>query len=217
MPGPPPMTTDLVLLADVATHLNWSTAEETAYAVPMARFISAATPIVEEITGPVVSRTFDEWYDGGSDTLALIHRPIISITSLGEFVGGSVQALTEQPLTSPPFDIYGYTINLTRGTIVRRANGVATPFADGVENIHVVYVAGQCADTAHVPANIAEGTLELIRINWQPIQAGNIPSFGNSSSADNYDSMDGFKAGGWLVPDRVIATLRPGIKRTGLA
>jgi hypothetical protein len=209
-------TTDIVLLSDVQTHLNWSAAEETKYATPMGRFISAATPVIEEVTGPIVQRAFNQWYSGGYKQLILRRRPVVSITSVTETSGSTTWTLTDQPVTAP-VDGYGYTLNSDFGVLTRRSHGVEMPFADGTDNINVQYVAGYCADTAHVPPNIAEAALELIRINWQPPQAGNVPSFGGSSGIDTLDMNDGIKVGGWFIPNRVLVLLRPGPKRIGIA
>lgn len=211
MPAP---STDLVTIDDVATHLAWSDSTKTTYATPMGRFISAATTVVEQISGPVVQRSFDEWYSGGGRSIQLDNFPVIgSLTTVVESYGANaIWTLTEQPLDgSNGFDAYGYTIDRPSGQLVRRFSGVASPFAPGVRNVHVVYTAGMCADTAHVPPNIAEAALELIRINWEPVQQGNAPAYGQSND-DGLDTRDPMHYG-WFIPPRVLEVLTPNANR----
>jgi hypothetical protein len=205
--------TDLVTIADVASHLNWDATQQAKYATEMARFISATTAVVEDISGPVVQRAFDEWYSGGSSRLQLSNYPVASVTLVEESYGGDVLwTLTEQPVDQTGGDAYGYTIDKTHGMLVRRASHVAIPFAAGALNVHVQYTAGMCADTASVPPNIALAALELIRINWQPQQGGNRPQMG----ATDMPVADALRLG-FFVPNRVMEILKPNANRFGIA
>lgn len=199
-------TTDLVTVDDVAGHLNWDDTQKTKYATEMATFISAVTPVVEDITGPVVSRQFDEWYDGGSPIIVLDNTPVTQVTTVTETFGANViRTLTLQQLDGQtPVDAYGYTIDLVTGTLVRRVSGMSGPFARGRRNVHVVYTAGYGAATTNVPANIRLGALELIRVNWQPQQGGNRPPMGVIDPQVG-DSM----RLGFFVPNRVMELLSP--------
>lgn len=210
-----PLPTDLVTLADVQTHLNWSTAQETQYGRPMDRFISATTAVVEAISGPVVIRSFDEWYTGGKQRIQLDNYPVTTITKVTETYGAGVTwTLTPEPVdgSGAPLDVYGYTVDLPMGILIRRMSGVTATFAGGERNVHVVYSAGMCAATANVPSNIALAALELIRINWQPQQGGNRPAVGNPELA----VADAMKMG-FFVPNRVLEILRPNANRFAIA
>lgn len=213
-----PLATDIVTIGQVAADLNWSPAQVSQHGTAIETFISAMTPVVEQIVGPVIAQPFDEWYSGGAADLALRRRPIISIDTLTETTGSSGHLLTQQT-PGTPGDSYGYTIDKALGVITRRANGAATPFADGDRNIHVAYTAGWSATQAAIPANIVAGTLMLIRFHWQPEQAGNQPGFGTSTMGGGaYDNMgDGFMVMGYLVPNRVASMLRAGSRKVGLA
>lgn len=207
-------STDLVTIDDVVTHLSWSDATKTKFATPMARFISAATTVIEQISGPVVQRAFDEWYSGGNSRLQLDQFPVVgTLTTVTESYGANaIWTLSEQPLDgSNGFNAYGYTIDRPTGQLIRRYSGVAGRWAAGVRNVHVVYTAGMCADTASVPPNIAEAALELIRINWEPVQQGNAPAYGQSND-DGLDTRDPMHYG-WFVPPRVIEVLTPNANR----
>jgi hypothetical protein len=39
------------------------------------RYISAVTALIEQVTGPILPRVFDEWHDGGGTYLILRRRP----------------------------------------------------------------------------------------------------------------------------------------------
>lgn len=206
------LPTDLVAIGDVASHLNWDSAQQTKYATEMARFISAVTPVVERITGPVVQRAYDEWFDGGGQQI-ILRKPVVTVTLLTEASGGnSIQTLTNEPLTAAG-DGYGYTVNNDTGVVTRRANGIAAAFAAGVENIHAQYTAGLCADTGSVPANIALGALEIIRVNWQPQQGGNRPTMGTVDP----NVADGLRMMGFFLPNRVMELLQPNVSSLGIA
>lgn len=207
-------TTDLVTISDVADHLNWDTAQQTKYAAEMAGFISAVTAVVEDITGPVVTRDYDEWYDGGSPIIVLDNVPVTAVTTVTETFGANViRTLTLQQLDGvTPVDAYGYTIDMETGTLVRRVSGMTGPFAGGRRNVHVVYSAGYGAATANVPPNIWLAALELIRVNWQPQQGGNRPAMGVIDPQVG-DSM----RLGYFVPNRVMELLAPTHGSYGIA
>lgn len=189
----------------------------------MGRFISAATTVIEDISGPVVQRTFDEWYTGGTPRIQLNNYPIVGTPTLVTETYSSqvVWTLTYQPIDgSVGGDSKGYTFDAANGILMRRALGVAMPFAKGERNIHVQYTAGMCADTASVPPNVALAALELIRINWQPVQAGNIPNYGagagGSAGYESVDVTDPLKLG-FFVPNRVLEILKPNANRFAIA
>lgn len=170
------LATDLVSVDQVASELNWSADQQTKYATEIAPFISATTKVVERIVGAVVNRDIDEWLSGGSTMLKLSNAPVSSVTSVTEFNGATAVALTEEPLDGDTIDVYGFTVDNDHGVLVRRITSIEAPWASGLYNVHVVYTAGRCADTASVPAEIERAALEIIRVNWQPQQGGNRPA-----------------------------------------
>lgn len=135
--------------------------------------IAAATPVMEDICGPIVPITFDEWHDGGSRDVRLLQAPVLSITSVLEAYGaGYTRTLSQQNLDSGAFDAFGYTPDLLDGVITRRTSGVASPFAHGHRNVHVVYVAGR----KPIPANIIRATRRLVRWLWATEMQGQRPT-----------------------------------------
>lgn len=201
MPGP----TALVTLTDVHNHLNIPTAD-TSHDTELQGFIDAAQPVVEDVVGPVVNVTLDEWYDGGGMFLSVRHRPIVSVTSVTEYIGTSTYTLT-QCATPDLGTTYSYSFE-TSGQIVRRsAGGGMRAFPDGTSNVRVVYVAGR----ATVPANIRMGTLEVIRHNYQLGQQGGRPAFGGGAEDVAWTPS------GFAIPTRAIEWLTPNRRHPSIA
>lgn len=193
MPGP----TALVTLAEARAHLNFTA--DTSHDTELQGFIDAAQPVVEDIVGPVVNVTLDEWYDGGGMFLSVRRRPIVSVTSVTEYIGTSTYTLT-QVATPDLATTYSYSFEPS-GRIARRsAGGGLRAFPTGVSNVRVVYVAGR----ATVPANVRLATLEFIRHNYQLSQQGGRPAFGGGASEEGPWTPSGF-----AVPTRVIELLSP--------
>lgn len=179
-------------------------------------FVAGVTAVVEEIVGPVVTRVCDETYDGGSPTIGLLNNPVLSITSVTESYGSTyTRTLTAQVLDSgQPVDAYGYTIDLESGTLTRRVSGVAAAFPLGRRNVHVVYRAGRAA----VPYNVLQAAKDLMRINWQPQNAGSGPGYVGPGGIDSDAGQDqGEMILGFFVPERVSQQLLPSRHSWGIA
>lgn len=141
MTGPPP--TDLVTLADAKTFLNIS---NTASDATVAALVSSASDMIINRIGPVLGApTLNEWYDGGSTKIVLRKTPVQSIVKITEAWGVSaIYTLNNSVLDGTPTDTgsWGYSVDLSAGIITRRASGFAVPFARGIQNVNVQYVAG---------------------------------------------------------------------------
>lgn len=153
---------DLLSLQDAKSFLNVT---DTSGDAMLAELISAASTMLQNRIGPVTATgTLDEWYDGGAPTISLLSRPVLSVTSVTETFGANIiRTLTAQPLDGvTPVDAYGYTADLATGLVVRRVAGIASPFAIGRRNIHVVYTAGFAA----VPPDITYAMQLLVKHFW---------------------------------------------------
>ena len=170
-------------------------------------FIRAAQPLIEQITGPIIPRVFDEIYMGGNNIISLSHRPavgygttpVLNVMAVSEYVGP-----TEYPLSNVASaalgSIYSYEVNTRLGTITRRTSGGGTiAFPAGPETVHIVYEAGQ----AQTPANVLEAACELVRINFQTTQA---TGAGLRTMADAEDTQ---KPLGFFMPRSVKELLSP--------
>lgn len=180
------------------------------------RFIRGVQVVVEGQIGPVVRRTFDEWYDGGSTMIRLRRRPttalgsspVLNLIACSEYVGP-----IEWPLaiiSSPDQgQMYSCMLDKATGTVVRRtAGGGVQGFPTGLQTVHAVYEAGQ----AQTPWNIYEGTLELLREHYvQTQQVG----FGENLFSD--ETTDSTSPLGFLVSGKVRQWVAPMRKHPSVA
>lgn len=183
--------TSLVTLDDVYDTLNIKNPDGTDDG-ELQGFIDAAQAVIEDIVGPVVPQTYTEVHSGRGPSIVLDHTPVISVTSVTEYIGVTPYALSDAELGGST-SAYSYSLDdPTAGIVSRRYNGLVGGFAAGNRNIQIVYVAGQ----ATVPANVRLAALELIRMQWQPQQSGNLPGVGT-------DDFSGINVMGFFVPNRV--------------
>jgi hypothetical protein len=161
----PAVATNIVTLDEAKTQLNIDS-NVTTFDVQLNDYIAAASQMIVNRIGPVAgSPTVSEWHDGGStDILLYDEGPIQSVTSVTESMGSVVYTLSQVTLDSGSVTTpFGYTVDLDLGLLVRRAAGVAVPFAAGEANIHVTFVAGY----ATTPPDITLKTLLLLQRMWE--------------------------------------------------
>jgi hypothetical protein len=199
----------LISLAEARAGLGVAAAN-TAKDEDLRTYIAAATPIMEDIVGPILRTTRTETYDGGCVQINLLWSPVISISSIIESYGSAYQkTLTAQDIFtgSGGMDSYGYTVDLTTGIVTRRAAGVTTPFAFGKRNVQITYVSGRTAITG----NVLLATRRLIRHLWQSEQQGFRPQMGAP------DTAIGFTPSGFAVPKAVLELCADSQRAPGLA
>lgn len=160
-------TGDIISLADAKAFLNiTSTAEDD----KLSAFITAASQMWVNRCGPVASSVYDEWYNGGGQTITLRNVPVLSISQVEEsFTAATIYELTAQTL-EPGGDTsaWGYSADFATGTLTRRAAGVAVDFQPGLRNIHVVYTAGY----ASIPGDISHAVKLLVKHMWATQRGG---------------------------------------------
>jgi hypothetical protein len=204
--GDPVSTTQLVTLDIVKDYLNIRAAD-TVHDIKLGRFIDAITPLIENVTGPMIPRVFDEWHDGGQVSIRLRHRPatgfgttpILDLVGVEEYRGPTKYTLAI--VTDPSHGTIYSCMADTYGRVIRRSAGGGTiAFPAGQQTVHVVYRAGQVT----VPANVQEGALELIRVNYQQTQA---TGRGRQGMADTLEGPG--VPMGFFMPRRVLELLSP--------
>ncbi|MEU8906509.1 hypothetical protein [Streptomyces mirabilis] len=198
----------VVDLASVKAHLNLP-ATDTSQDAELQGFILAAGDLARDVVGPLLPEQHTEWHDGGSPTITLDWLPVASVQSVTEYVSASTWVLTEQPLGSST-DAYGYTVDLDKGQIVRRATGGAVRFPHGIKNVKVVYTAGR---GGAIPWTVRLGALELIRHLFQLTQQGGRPRFGGAA----LDGESGGVPTGFALPQRVLELWQPFKRPPGIA
>lgn len=170
----------IVGLADTKAHLNIA-ADKTMFDEELRAFIEAATPVVEDVVGPVVVRTYTEVHNGGP-VLVLDHCPVVSLTSItAVLTGGSSYETTD--------------VDTDQDTgVVRRLDGAAF-----TGPLRVAYRAGR----AVIPPNITQGAKEIVRHMWdtQRGHAGTRPGLGEEEFVTT--------GSGFTIPRRVMELLAP--------
>lgn len=204
--------TTLATLPDLKTHLNIPTATTT-YDTELTGFLNAATPVLENICGPLVQRTVtNEMHDGGYDNaraiIVLRQRPVISVTTITEYLATTAYVLT-QVATPALGTTYSYTFDVETGSITRRmTGGYAYPFPFGSGNILVTYVAGY----AVIPDNVRLAALFQAAHLWQTSQQGGRPGWNSAAGEDGYAPSSSY-----AIPNRVIELLDAHRRVPGLA
>lgn len=210
-----PQTDLIVSVADALEVLNMTgLTNATAYVPRLRTYIAAITKVIENVTGPILPRQYDEWYDGGATSIQTNHAPLVAVPSLVEEVYSVnvVHVLTNEPLDQTVVDAYGYTVDLETGTLYRRVSGMSAPFYPGKRNIRITYTAGQ----ANVPPNVRAAALELLRIHYQPAIGGNRPGLTGPAGVDADEDMAA-ESLGEFIPWRVMEMLLPSQSTFGIA
>lgn len=205
----------IVSVVDVKDVLNFQ-ADDDVHDTKILRWINSVTPVIENLAGPIIPRTFVEWHDGGQTFVILRRRPS---TSLGTSPLLELQAVSEYngpiewPLsiiTSPDYgQLYSCQLDVNKGQVVRRtAGGGVQPFPYQPQAVHIWYTAGQST----VPANVYEATLELLRQNYQKT-AQSTQGWSRGGGAEEVPGPPM----GFFVPNRVREMLSPNRRFPSLA
>lgn len=169
----------MITLEEAKTHLNITgTADDD----ELRGFIEAATPVVEDVVGPVVVRSYTEVDSQGGPFLTLANCPVVSLTSLAAVLTSGTS-----------YDVDGLDLDGQNG-IVRRLDG-----GRFCGPLRITYKAGR----AVVPANITQAAKEIVRHMWETQRghSGARPGFGEEDFA--------VTGSGFTVPRRVMELLAP--------
>jgi len=183
------ITRGLTTVANCKLSLGIATGVTT-YDADLENYISAATPVIENITGPMYAESRTLTFDGGGAAISLPFK-INAVTSVT--VGGTVTT--------------NYVANLTAGIIYAGTSGSPTVFTYGTQNVVVVVTVG----SATIPPHIELATRELIRHMWQLGRQANRPGVAEAASA-SADVPSGF-----AVPRRVIELCQASPRVAGFA
>lgn len=205
----PPGIEQVVDLASVKAHLNIPQGD-TRQDDELTGFILAAADLSRDAVGPILPEQHTEWHDGGHHSITLDWLPVGSVQSVTEYVAASTWNLTEQELGVAVLDGYGYTVDLDRGSITRRAVGMAVPFPVGIKNVKVLYTAGRGGVS---PWSVRLGALELIRHLWDLTQQGGRRQFGGAA----LDVGEARIPAGFALPNRVLELWKPAKRIPGIA
>lgn len=179
MPNP----TALVTLPDVYAHLNIPSGNQTPdLSAKLQGFIDAATVYVQNFTGPIIPTTYTEIRNGGGGKILVDNPPILTVTSVTEYLGPVAYPLTQVTYQTTDVGAYSFSIDdAEAGIITRRTSGnLVSRFSSGTNNVVIVYVAGRTS----VAADIRLAVLQDIAGLYGPGQLGNSP-YGNQGEIGN--------------------------------
>ena len=191
----------LLTLADVKDALNMDVTN-TRHDIELQRYIDAALPQIEYITGPLFLRPIVEVQriPYGASRVALRQVPIYSIESVMEYIGITAYTLTAQP-PGATINNYGYALDLPETGILRRTSSVGQecPFLGNVVTIN--YTAG----LGSIPPDVHLAAIEDVRGLYQQTQQPGRPQYGGSPATE-----DGWSAGPIMLFPRLAALLQRG-------
>lgn len=172
----------LVTLDEAKRQLDITTTSED---VELQLYIDALTAAIEGYVGVVEQREITDIVTGGGPALAVLHPPLLAVTSLAGGTGTSV-------------DYPAATLTVDPGGIIGRLDGSLFPAG----RYTVTYTAGRTA----VPPTIKLAALILLQHLWRTqYGASRVPSGG----ADDYNVTEPIPGFGYAVPNRVLQLLEP--------
>lgn len=167
----------LVGLPEVKDHLQIEERDHT-HDAALLRFIKGAQPLIENLTGPLIPTTYDEWHEGGHATLNLRHQPsygygttpILNVLAVSEY-RGPIEYNLSLVGTPTQGSVYSTMPHPELGVIVRRTSGGGTynfwrDVNHVAQSIHLIYQAGQ----ETVPENVNMAILETVRWWYETTQ-----------------------------------------------
>lgn len=175
----------LLTLDEAKAQLDITT---TTHDVELQAYIDSLTSVIEGIVGPVENRSVTEDIEGCGRTLALLHTPVVSLTSL-----------TPVLATGLPVDVAGLHVDGKTG-IIRRTDG--TPFAGGPWT--AVYTAGR----GIVDPTINLASRILLQHLWRTQYGASRVSAG-VGGGDDFAVTEPIPGYGYAVPNRVLQLLEP--------
>lgn len=170
----------LIPLDEVLAGLRLPANADPAKAQDLRLYVAAATPVIEDITGPMLAatKTFTTW--GGGSAVVLPHLPnqILGITANG-------------------VPVVDYVPDLVSGIIYCGSRTAVTAFPYG--ELIITYKTG----AAEIPPNIRLAARELARFWWQGGMQGGGGVRGSAPEGE------AFTPSGFAVPRRVIELCAP--------
>jgi hypothetical protein len=171
----------LIPLEEISTGLRFAPNADPAKLNDLRLYLAAATPVIEDITGPVLAATkmLTTWGGGRAVVLPYLPSEILSVTLDGVAVTA-------------------YVPDLASGIVYAGSRQAVTSF--GVGELLITYKIGD----AEIPPNIRLAARELVRHWWQIGMQGT----GGSVRSSQPDA-EVFTPSGFAVPRRVMELCTP--------
>ena len=185
---------DILTLAEARAALRKPAADTADDADISTYYIPAVTPVVEDLTGPIIQAAGLTWtVDGGRTTILLPSNcsAVTQVTETGTVLVSNVD----------------YTVNLRSGLVVRGSVQQPYIFLPGQQNIVITYSVG----AATIPPNVKLAARIILRQIFQADQQGYRPAFGQPDN-DLVTTPSGY-----AIPKRAFELLQPNRNLPGFA
>jgi hypothetical protein len=173
-------TLDVLTLAEGRTAIGLSTTD-TNQDVRLPSYITAVSRRLDKLVGPIVQRLVTaERHDGGDWWIDLQMFPVVSTSTVTEYIGTSATTLTLETIGTTPSNAYllpQWRDGLYKGRIYRRSGGIDARFAAGRQNVAVTYTPGRFADTTTVDAKFKEAASFILSNIFRKEQRPVSPTF----------------------------------------
>lgn len=190
--------TDLLTL-DEAIQAVSGTGSFAQHGEDLSLMVSAVSEAIDRWVGPVVIRTItDEIHDAPAGRIELKYRPVVSVSSVTEYLSGTGTVLTAESVSASG----GY---LVRDHFLARRSGFYTTGWNGV--IKVTYTAGRFSSTSTVEARFKMAAKAVLTGAWAKYSAAwarggdpfGDPTGGGSGFFDEFTPV----VRRWLQADRL--------------
>lgn len=148
----------IISLDDARIALNMPGNTQASALDDLRLYIAAATPVIEDITGPIVVKTVTQHVAKGWSYAALYERP------------NTINSVVYDDATVVPASAYVSDIH----------HGLLTFYSPVSQGVTITYTTGN----AMVPQNVRLATRELVRHHWQIGKQGQRPGAGGQSTAE---------------------------------
>lgn len=198
---------DLLTLDEGKRALNIPLAD-TSFDTEVASYITAVSQRIDDLCGPVVQRTITgEAHDGGAAYIFPVHTPVVSVTSIAQYLSGSATTLTAETVSSAVSSNYLLTAAGTHASLVRRRSSWSdSVFPAGRANVVITYVAGRFTNTAAVSAKFKQGAAKMLSVMWKGDQGAGTVTFGAPVDAGDLGII------GFAIPRAVLELLAEEIR-----
>ncbi|MCA1572419.1 MAG: hypothetical protein LC798_19385 [Chloroflexi bacterium] len=196
-------TLDVLTLDEAKRALNIPAADTT-FDVEVASYVTAVSRRLDDLTGPIVVRTItNEPHDGGGTYVFPNHTPVLSVTTVTEWLSGTSQVLTaETTAASTTTDYFLAGVGTHGAHLRRRSSWSDMVFPWGAGNVVLTYVAGRYATTAAVDPKFKQAAAKMLSLMWRGDQGAGSVTFG--APTDEGGTLLGF---GFAIPNFVAELL----------
>lgn len=182
--------TDIITLDDARSALRLPAADTSRDTDLLTTYIPAVTPIIEDVVGPIITRSVTYTADGCRHAIVLPY-PITAITSIVD--DGTTLVAGDD-----------YVANLAAGIVYRGSSTAPALFATGTQSVVFTFTAGPYATIDAVPAAIKLAARITLAMLWQADQQGARPTNGGATDRSRTTTPSGFD-----IPARAYALLAP--------